>query len=387
MKKYIGLAIILIGAVIMVWLLIRQQSNDLSVYTVKREDLVDTIQVNANYNAASQTQVFSPTNGIITQLFVANNQSVKKGDPLFHVESTATESEKKAAYAGYLAAKTALDADQALAYTLQSTMFSQWKTFYDLATNNTYQNSDNSPNETNRALPEFHEAKDDWLAAEANYKNQQGVIAKDQAALSSARLTYEQTQSVTVNAPASGQVVNLLVNVGDQVTVQSAAASATSVSSQSITASRPVAVIATFTQPSLIAAVNEVNVPRIHPGQPTKIVFDALPDQTFAGTVTVIDTVGNKSQGDVEYGVKVIMQGNSAQLKPSMSATITIETLRKNQVLTLPNSAIVSKNGINYVKKAGVGKDQLTKIELGVKGFVKSEVVAGVSAGDRIVAQ
>ena len=47
-------------------------TNGAVVYAVKSENLVNTILVNGTYTIASQTQVISPTNGIITKLFAAN---------------------------------------------------------------------------------------------------------------------------------------------------------------------------------------------------------------------------------------------------------------------------------------------------------------------------
>jgi len=54
------------------------------------------------------------------------------------------------------------------------------KTYTGLAENSTYQNPDDSPKYEYRTLPQFTTSQDDWLAAEANYKNQQNVIAQTQ---------------------------------------------------------------------------------------------------------------------------------------------------------------------------------------------------------------
>ena len=282
------------GIIILIFLslYISQSTSQSSIATIKRENLINTVLVNGTYTVASQTQVNSPTNGIITKLYVTNGEMVKRGTPLFHVESSATVAEQKATYASYLAANSQLQADTADLYTLQSTMYAAWKKFTDLAKNSTYQNSNGSPNTTNRVLPEFTTAQDDWLAAEANYKNQKDVIAKDNASLASTKQGYDETQSVTVTAPASGKVINLAAKVNDQVAAPLPAAIQASQTDSTQSPNSPVLIIANFSNPIIVSAVDQVNIPRLAVGQKASIVFDALPNQTFSGSVDHIDAAG-----------------------------------------------------------------------------------------------
>ncbi len=363
------------GIVIVLFLagsaILLQQPNTELTYKVKRENLVDNVQVSGTYSTASQVQVTSPTNGIIDKIFVSNGDLVKKGDQLFHVQSTATVDQQKSAYANYLAANSALLADNANLYSLQSAKDSAWKKFIDLATNSTYQNSDGSPNTTNRVLTELTTAEDNWLAGEANYKNQQSVIAKDQAALSAAAQLYGETQSVSVTAPVAGSVVNLLVKVGDQV----AAAQPTG---------QPVLIIANLGNPYITVDISEDYVTRIASGQKVAIVFDALKDKTFTGVVDTVASVGTSAQGVVTYSARIGVNNLPLEIKANMTALVTIETLRKDNVVDVPDSAIITKSGISYVELANTHK--LLPVEIGIKGTIKTEIVNGLAAGVVIVA-
>lgn len=374
--------LISIIAIILIILLVSlpfllSSTNGTTVYTVKSESLVNTILVNGTYTIASQTQVISPTNGIITQLFVSNGTEVKKGDPLFHVESSATADEQKTAYATYLSDESTLKADTATLYNLQSTMYSDWNTYYQLATNSTYQNGDGSPNTTNRVLPAFTTVQDNWLAAEAAYKNQQAVLAKDQAALSQGLQAYNETQSVTVTAPIAGKIINLGSSINNQVQAPSAA---------QLTVPA-VLVIADFSNPVLVSAVDQVNIPKLQVGQKASIIFDALPSQTFTGTVENIDTAGTKTQGSVNFNVYVTASNIPSTIRPNMTASITIETARKDNVLTIPNDAIIQKGNTSYVQLAEESLQNLTPIVLGLRGLTKTEVVRGLTAGSKVIEQ
>lgn len=342
-----------------------------NTYTVQKEDIISTLLINGTYSTASQVEVHSPANGIIAKLYVSDGTTVKKGDPLFHIESTATEEEKASAYATFLQAKTAVDVANATAYTLRSTMYTNWKKFTDLATNGTYQHGDGSPDDTNRLnAAEFQEAEDNWHAAETSYKNQQTVVTQAQAALRSATFSYNATQSITVNAPAAGTVVNFQKKVGDQV---------------KNTQSLPILIISDLRNPVVIASVDQVNMPRIKLGQKASIVFDALPDQTFSGSVDSLDTVGTKTQGTTSYNVGIVVHDVSEDAKPNMTTSITLETLRKEGVIAIPNTAIIEKNEHMYVQKNGQDIGHLTEIKVGVKGLTKTEILQGLSTGDTII--
>lgn len=345
-----------------------QNSNKELLYTVKKEDLVDIVQVSGNYSASSQAQVVSPTNGVIDEIFVKNEDLVKKGDKLFHVQSSATLSKQKEAYAKYLAASSTVAADKADLYSLQSKMYSTWKKFTDISTNSTFENDDGTPKADNRTLTEFTTVEDDWLAAEANYKNQQKVLAKDQAALSAAELSYNETQSVTVVSPADGIIANLLAEAGDQVDANMSG----------------VLVVTSLSKPHLTADISEDYAARVEKGQKVTIVFDGLKSKTFSGRVENINSVGTKSQGIVTYTARITPFDIPSIIKQNMTALMTIETLRKNNVIDVPNSAIIVKEGKTYVKSSGIKR--LIEVQTGTRGTTKTEITKGLTEGTTILA-
>ncbi len=167
-----------------------------------------------------------------------------------------------------------------------------------------------------------------------------------------------------MNSQVAGQVVNLGKKIGDEVAASTP----------------PVLLIADFTNPAVTSEISEVNIPRIRVGQEAKMVFDAFPDSPFTGTVEMIDTVGTNKQGTIVYSVRIGAARAPEGVRPAMTAAVTIETMRKDNVLTVPNTAITVKNGKNYVTKNG----RLVEIEFGVRGLTKTEVVSGINEGDTI---
>jgi len=393
-KKYMIILAILIVFIIGLFLLL-QKPNAGKLYTVKQENLINTILVNGTYTTASQTEVASPARGVITELYVGNNDEVKKGDPLFHIESTATVDEQKAAYANYEAALSSLQAAQNTRQSLDAVMWTKQQAVLDAQNNVNYKNDkkdisnpskekDYTELEKSSIDSALTRAQKDFAAAEQAYKTADITVVAAQTQVGKTQLAYAETQSTTVTAPAAGTVVNLQKKVGDQVLAQ---AQNPSQPNQAGIVIPPVLVISDFSNPVLTASINEVNIPRIKTGQKAEIAFDALPDETFKGTVENIDTVGTKTQGTITYNAEIISSGLTPDVKPNMTASITIETGRKENVLTVPNTALTERDGKVFVQKAGDKSGTLTEITIGLRGLTKSEVVKGLSVGDRLLLQ
>lgn len=346
---------------------------------VTRGSVIQQVSETGHIRSTAKTDVYSPATGIVETVSVHNADNVLVGQELFTVRSTATEQEKAQAWAAYLSAKNTLDTAQTTMLSLQSTMFSKWKTYKDLAQGDEYENSDGTPRHDQRANPVFHIAEKDWLAAEGNYKKQQDVIAQAQAALSSAYLLYQATQNSTVKATSNGAVANLSVATGDTVTAKTAAS----------TPKTPALLIVTDTAETVIRlSINEVDIPKIMPGQKASITIDAIPESAFSGTVTAVDSVGTEDQGIITYTVLVSVPDAGPAVRPGMTANVDIEVDAAENVLVVPNTAIKPYAG----KKAVQILDPQTKeptfipVDIGLKSTEKTEIVSGIAEGQYVIA-
>lgn len=392
--------LLLVFVVILLFFLMRalllQKPDTELTYTVKQENLVDTVQVSGTYTTASQTQVTSPTNGIITRIFVTNNQEVQKGDPLFHVESTATVSQQKAAYATYQSALSALQTAQNTKKSLDAAMWTKQKAYIDAQNNYNYKNQkkdytapskEKDYNELEKQSIDIAltQTQKDFAAGEQAYRTADSAVVAASAQVDAAKQLYAETQSTTITAPTFGTIVNLLVKEGNQVAasqLQPTTAVSQVVSAASV--QQPVLIIANLGDPYIAVNVSEDYATRVIPGQKVSIIFDALKSQTFEGRVMDIATVGTNVQGVVTYSARISAEAVSTVIKPNMTALLTIETLRRDSVITVPNTAIVTNEGQTYVIEAKTHKH--IPVKLGTKGVAKIEVTEGLDAGIVIVA-
>lgn len=129
--------------------------------------------------------------------------------------------------------------------------------------------------------------------------------------------------------------------------------------------------------------IPEVDISKIAINNPVSITLDAIQREAFRGKVISIDPAETVVDGAVNFKVKIAFDDNDPRIKSGFTANLTIATLVKENVLFLPQFAILQNDQGVFVKKV-VGKELVqTAITTGIKGRDGSvEVLSGVSEGD-----
>ena len=346
----------------------------------------EVIEGTGSLTAAGVTAVYSPTKGIVKKIFVANGQNVKPNEILFEVTSSATEQEKATSYAGLLAAKVAVKTAENAKVSLQSQLEAARKAIID-ATNASNKLNDNLSNQKNN--PATNESYTDaeklsirstLISATSSFKSIEGqYLAADdsiqsaKSALSEASVNYRNTRDSVTKSPIAGTIFNLKKNTGDAVGV--------------LADGEPVLVLANLDQLTISFQVSEFNIGKISTGQETTITFDALPGSTIKGVVEGVDTLGNSNLGTVKYGVVIRLKPTMdelAKIRPAMTANLAITTDFKENVLTIPRSALKLSNGKSTVVKLNNGRATETEVKVGVMGADKVEIESGLNKEDQI---
>src|SRR5690554_5138667 len=105
-KLVLIIAILLILGVVVANILPKNKKNAYVFDMVQKRDISETISESGNVEIKGKTDVMSPTKGMIEEIYVSNGDIVGIGDALFRIRGIATEDEKAAAYASYLAAQS-----------------------------------------------------------------------------------------------------------------------------------------------------------------------------------------------------------------------------------------------------------------------------------------
>ena len=148
---------------------------------VEKGTLVVSVSVSGQVSSANSAEITTQSSGVVKTVYVKDGDTVKAGDKIAQLYLDLIGQQRaQQAYASYQSAQNNLGTAKANLYTSQSTLLTEWESYMAKAQNSTYENSDNSPNTSNRQLSDFVITQDDWLASEAKYKVQQNAILQAQ---------------------------------------------------------------------------------------------------------------------------------------------------------------------------------------------------------------
>ncbi len=190
-----------------------------------------------------------------------------------------------------------------------------------------------------------------------------------------------------IRAPFDGTVAK--VNIKKSDSIASGAAIATLITKQKL---------ATI-------SLNEVDVTKVKQNQKVTLTFDAIENLSITGEVADIDTIGTVSQGVVTYNVTIGFDTQDDRVKPGMSASAAIITGVRQDVLTVPNSAVKSQGGNSYIQVVAAnalpanGQSQTVpqqgtalpvapeqrQVTTGISNDTSTEIISGLKEGDEIV--
>src|SRR6185436_6791097 len=88
------------------------------------------------------------------------------------------------------------------------------------------------------------------------------------------------------------------------------------------------------------AAVNEADIARVTPGTKVHFRVDALPQDTFEGTVIQRRLNASMTQNVVTYTVVIDVDNSELKLLPYLTADVYFEVDHRDDVLLVPNSAL-----------------------------------------------
>lgn len=248
-----------------------------------------------------------------------------------------------------------------------------------------------------QAEADYVSAQKDLEAAKQNVLASEFVVKSSQATVNEAA---ENLRLTNVYSPVSGIVSNLLVEQGERV-----------VGTQQM-AGTEMLTIADLSKMEVRVDVNENDIIRLSLGDTTIIDVDSYSttNKTFKGIVTSIANTANpKATSDAvtEFKVKIrilndsyadlVAQGNKYPFRPGMTASVDIITTSKSNVLSVPLSAVTTRETevdtladgstrvreIVFVNDGGVAK--MKTVKTGISDFENIEILEGLAADEQVI--
>ena len=281
---------------------------EIRTVTVTVGDVADTVGATGALEAVTTVQVGSQVSGIIQDLFVDYNSIVHEGDVIMRLDPSLFETQTAQARANLIRAeadveRSDVDVDDAR---MQLTRAE------DLAARDLI------------SATELEAAQVRVRSAAAQVKSAAAQVIQAQAALNQNEVNLEHT---VIRSPIDGIVISRLVDVGQTVAA-------------SLQAPELFVIAADLTKMRVIANIDESDVGRIRPNQRVTFTVDAYPEEEFEGVVSQIRLEPVVQQNVVTYATVVDAPNPDLKLKPGMTATITLEVARSNDIVRIPNAAL-----------------------------------------------
>lgn len=134
------------------------------------------------------------------------------------------------------------------------------------------------------------------------------------------------------------------------------------------------------------APMDEVDAPKIKPGQTVRISFEALPEKVFAGRVkrvapyiTAVEKQARTVEVDVDFNQPAEAQG----LLVGYSADVEIVLARRDDTLRIPTAALREGRKVLVLGKDGILVER--ELKTGLANWEQTEVLEGLEAGELIV--
>ncbi|MFI5493691.1 efflux RND transporter periplasmic adaptor subunit [Actinoplanes sp. NPDC051859] len=143
----------------------------------------------------------------------------------------------------------------------------------------------------------------------------------------------------------------------------------------------------------IAAEVDETDVLLVKAGGTGTIELDAAAGATYEARVRAVDLLPTTSaRGGVSYRVRLTLgrgtyaDGTAAPVpRPGMSAIVRLRVRQAVDAVTVPASAVVSRDGRTGVWIDREGRAERVPVTLGVQGEDVVQVVSGLDAGQRLV--
>lgn len=226
---------------------------------------------------------------------------------------------------------------------------------------------------------------DDYENALLSYRQAQDAVRQQKESVQKAQTNLGYA---TITSPIDGVVLSKEVEEGQTVAA-------------SFETPTLFTIARDLTDMRVIADVDEADIGDVKEGERVSFTVDAYPDDTFSGTVTQVRQEATTTNNVVTYEVVISAPNKDLKLKPGLTANVTIYTLEKSNVLSVPNKALrftPTKEliGDAVIKDCKGSKKVWTfsnnvfeahPVTVGISDGINTELLGGIKKGAKIITE
>jgi HlyD family secretion protein len=294
----------------------------LTTEAASRGAIVSVISATGTVQAVTTVQVGSQVSGSVESLKADFNQLVRKGEVLATLDQSLYLSALEQARASLVSAEAEAErlrvvhAAAAVALTRARELSAR------------------------ELLPaaDLESADSAVRSAAAQVVGADARITQARSAVQTAQVNLAKT---VILSPIDGVVIARNVDVGQTVAA-------------SLSAPVLFIIAADLSKMQLNASIDESDLGQVRTDQPVTFRVDAYPSETFRGTVSQVRLNPTTVSNVVTYAAMIDAPNAGMKLKPGMTATVTIEVARRDEVLRVPGAALRFKPDAETLARFGV---------------------------------
>jgi HlyD family secretion protein len=336
----------------------------------------------------AKVEVKSKASGIVKQIFVHYSDWVKQGQVLVELDKENLQAQVRESRAALQAAQAAEEAASAtfernkveaegpdLPFLKSSTERAQELKKQGLIAQALLEDAEKAYQlALNRQMTSLRNI----AVSRADIARAKAQTAQAQAALDRAE---EDLRNSTIVSPMDGIVLSRDVEIGDAVS------SILVLGSQAT----KLFTLGDVSDVYVLGKVDEADIGKVYLGQPARIVVESFKDKKFSGKVTKISPLGVEKDNVTTFEVRVSIHNPSGELKANMSANAEIILEEKKNVLLVPEAAVIydkqRKTSLEVPDPANEKGRRQVAAKLGISNGVKTELIAGLKEGDKVILQ
>ena len=368
LRNILAAVAVILAAAIIYAVLGQENGEPVTVAVPSTGTIVERIPANGKIHPVTEVKISPDVSGEIIELNVEEGDRVSRGDLVIKIKQDVYISLRDRAAA-------TLNATRAQ-YQQQKASFTQAEQNY-MRNKQLYGQKAISLQEFQASTAEYEMAREQLNAAEYNIES--AVASLDEA--------EENLTKTVIYSPIDGIVSSLSVEKGERVVGTSQMAGTEMLR------------IADFDMMEVLVDVNENDIIRITKGDTADIEVDAYPGRTFKGVVTQIansaknlgsTTAALTDVTNFEVKVRILRESYADLLtsdpipfRPGMSASVEIETERKDGVTKIPLQA-VTPDGCVFVLDRQSSTVRKVTVTTGIQDIENIEVISGLGAADTV---
>jgi HlyD family secretion protein len=276
--------------------------------TADRGDIVLSATATGSLEPKRKVTVGAEISGLIEEVMVEQNDRVTQGQPLARIDTTRLENSLAQAEANLAQARAGLQQAKA---SLEEAELEEERAKALFEKGST----------SKQTLQQARAAR---KRAEAQVESSRASIAQARA---SVKLQRTDLRKATIYSPVDGVVLARKVEPGNTVAA-------------SLQTPELFVLAEDLSDMELHVGIDEADISLVEAGQSGTFTVDAWPDQTFEATVELVALNPTVTNNVVTYTAELDVDNTERRLRPGMTATVTIQTGRRDDVLRVPNTAL-----------------------------------------------